>query len=273
MQDCWHASAASTQLYQKRGVTVPKTSIATSQITPHTALTASKKHCYNTAPANLMQSKTSVLHAFQLVCYSRIKLLMDSSASCSAACSRSKSCPMLHYCSPKCCIIDCCSTYQHGWSCPSHLLIAPSIFLSVLTGPTLCHDCCSACEHEMCAQAVSAMAVSPWAQYPPRIAVAMRANKRNARVMVYEVLVGADAGSPFGSSALCVSQANIAESLTIKVLTSIPSPHPVPHACDTTTHFLCSLIDRNVCMLTALQSCGCQVHCCRLCQVVLAKAM
>ena len=273
MQDCWHASAASTQLYQKRGVTVPKTSIATSQITPHTALTASKKLCYNTAPANLMQSKTSVLHAFHFVCYSRIKLSMDSSASCSAACSRSKSCPMLHYCSPKCCIIDCCSTYQHGWSCPSHLLIAPSIFLFVLTGPTLCHDCCSACEHEMCAQAVSAMAVSPWAQYPPRIAVAMRANKRNARVMVYEVLVGADAGSPFGSSALCVSQANIAERLTIKVLTSIPSPHPVPHACDTTTHFLCSLIDRNICMLTALQSCGCQVHCCRLCQVVLAKAM
>lgn len=65
-------------------------------------------------------------------------------------------------------------------------------------------------------KAVSAMAVSPWAQYPPRIAVAMRANKRNARVMVYEVLVGADAGSPFGSSALCVSQANIVESLTIK---------------------------------------------------------
>ncbi len=51
----------------------------------------------------------------------------------------------------------------------------------------------------------------------------MRANKRNARVMVYEVLVGADAGSPFGSSALCVSQANIAESLTIKVLSFTPS--------------------------------------------------
>lgn len=68
-------------------------------------------------------------------------------------------------------------------------------------------------------QAVSAMAVSPWAQYPPRLAVAMRANKRNARVMVYEVLVGADAGSPFGSSALCVCQANIAETLTIKVPT------------------------------------------------------
>ncbi len=62
------------------------------------------------------------------------------------------------------------------------------------------------------------MAVSPWAQYPPRLAVAMRANKRTATVIVYEVLVGADAGSPFGSSALCVSQANIAETLTIKVL-------------------------------------------------------
>ena len=45
----------------------------------------------------------------------------------------------------------------------------------------------------------------------------MRANKRNARIMVYEVLVGADAGSPFGSSALCVSQANVAETLSIKV--------------------------------------------------------
>lgn len=66
-------------------------------------------------------------------------------------------------------------------------------------------------------QAVSAMACSPCAQYPPRLAVAMRANKRNARIMVYEILVGADAGSPFGSSALCISQANIAETLTIKV--------------------------------------------------------
>lgn len=66
-------------------------------------------------------------------------------------------------------------------------------------------------------QAVCAMACSPWAQYPPRLAVAMRANKRNARVMVFEVLVGADAGSPFGSSALCISQANIAETLSIKV--------------------------------------------------------
>lgn len=45
----------------------------------------------------------------------------------------------------------------------------------------------------------------------------MRANKRNARIMVYEVLVGADAGSPFGSSALCLSQANIPETLSIKV--------------------------------------------------------
>lgn len=66
-------------------------------------------------------------------------------------------------------------------------------------------------------QAVSAMACSPGAQYPPRLAVAMRANKRNARIMLYEVLVGPDAGSPFGSSALCVSQANIAETLSIKV--------------------------------------------------------
>ena len=66
-------------------------------------------------------------------------------------------------------------------------------------------------------QAVSAMACSPHAQYPPRLAVAMRSNKRNARIMVYEVLVGADAGSPFGSSALCISQANIAETLSIKV--------------------------------------------------------
>ena len=80
----------------------------------------------------------------------------------------------------------------------------------------------------MVLQAVSAMAVSPWAQYPPRMAVAMRANKRNARVMVYEVLVGADAGSPFGSSALCVSQANIAESLTIKVVTPSASACPAP---------------------------------------------
>ena len=34
-------------------------------------------------------------------------------------------------------------------------------------------------------QAVSAMALSPWAQYPPRLAVDMRINKRNARVMVF----------------------------------------------------------------------------------------
>ena len=122
-------------------------------------------------------------------------------------------------------------------------MIAPSIFLSVLTRPPLCGDCRCRCEHEMCVQAVSAMAVSPWAQYPPRIAVAMRANKRNARVMVYEVLVGADAGSPFGSSALCVSQANIAESLTIKVLSFTPSKHSVPHACNTSMHLLCSLIE------------------------------
>lgn len=66
-------------------------------------------------------------------------------------------------------------------------------------------------------QAVSAMACSPSAQYPPTLAVAMRANKRNVRIMVYQVLVGADAGSPFGSSALCISQANIAEALSIKV--------------------------------------------------------
>lgn len=66
-------------------------------------------------------------------------------------------------------------------------------------------------------QAVSATALSPWAQYPPRLAVAVRVNKRNARVMVFEVLVGADAGSPFGSSALCLSQTNLVESLTIKV--------------------------------------------------------
>lgn len=66
-------------------------------------------------------------------------------------------------------------------------------------------------------QAVSAMASSPSAEYPPTLAVAMRANKRNARIMVYQVLVGADAGSLFGSSALCISQANIAETLSIKV--------------------------------------------------------
>ncbi|KAL3142970.1 hypothetical protein ABBQ38_003253 [Trebouxia sp. C0009 RCD-2024] len=65
-------------------------------------------------------------------------------------------------------------------------------------------------------KAVSAMASSPCAQYPPTLAVAMRANKRNARIMVYQVLVGADAGSLFGSSALCISQANIAETLSIK---------------------------------------------------------
>ncbi len=117
----------------------------------------------------------------------------------------------------------------------------------------------------MCAQAVSAMAVSPWAQYPPRIAVAMRANKRNARVMVYEVLVGADAGSPFGSSALCVSQANIVESLTIKVLSFTPSLHSMLHACNTTMHLICSLIGRDICMPRPLQSCGFKVHCCRLC--------
>ena len=145
-----------------------------------------------------------------------------------------------------------------------------SIFVSVLTRPIF-GDCCNAREHEMRAQAVSAMAVSPWAQYPPRIAVAMRANKRNARVMVYEVLVGADAGSPFGSSALCVSQANIVESLTIKVLSFTPSLHCVPHACGTSMHLLCSLIGRDICMPRPLQCCGCQVHCCRLCMATQSR--
>lgn len=72
----------------------------------------------------------------------------------------------------------------------------------------------------LCVQAVSAIAVNPWAQYPPRIAVAMRANKRNVRVMVFEVQAAADSTSPFDPSALCIHQVNVAESLTIKVQTS-----------------------------------------------------
>lgn len=61
------------------------------------------------------------------------------------------------------------------------------------------------------------MALNPWAQYPAKIAVAMRADKRNVRVMVFEVHTGTDATSPFGSSALCVHQSNVVESLAIKV--------------------------------------------------------
>lgn len=45
----------------------------------------------------------------------------------------------------------------------------------------------------------------------------MRTNKRNARIMVFEIQSAADSGSPFGVSALCIHQMNVAESLTIKV--------------------------------------------------------
>ena len=48
----------------------------------------------------------------------------------------------------------------------------------------------------------------------------MRANKRNVRVMVFEVQPAADSASPFDPSALCIHQVNVAESLTIKVQTS-----------------------------------------------------
>lgn len=55
------------------------------------------------------------------------------------------------------------------------------------------------------------------ATYPPRLAVAVRLNKRSVRLMVYEVLVGADTLAAKGSSALCTAQCEVAESLQVKV--------------------------------------------------------
>ena len=100
MQGCWHAITALAQLFQKRSVMVHKTSIAASQITPHTASTAYKavttQHLQK-----LMQAKCSVFPALQFVCNSSIKSSVDSSASC----SHIKSCPLQHCCSPTCCNI------------------------------------------------------------------------------------------------------------------------------------------------------------------------
>jgi len=62
MPNCWHAGTALAQLYQKRSVMVPKTSIAASQTTPHTASTANKavttQHLQE-----LMQAKSSYMHS------------------------------------------------------------------------------------------------------------------------------------------------------------------------------------------------------------------
>lgn len=50
-----------------------------------------------------------------------------------------------------------------------------------------------------------------------RLAVATRSSKRSIRVMVWEVLPGADITVSLGAAALCEAQAELAEPLTVKV--------------------------------------------------------
>ncbi|KAK9806735.1 hypothetical protein WJX72_000925 [[Myrmecia] bisecta] len=65
---------------------------------------------------------------------------------------------------------------------------------------------------------VTAIALDTKSGYPPRLAVASRTNKKSVRVLVYEVLAGADAASPFGSTALCIAQTELNEPLSVKAM-------------------------------------------------------
>ncbi|KAK9804448.1 hypothetical protein WJX73_002374 [Symbiochloris irregularis] len=49
-----------------------------------------------------------------------------------------------------------------------------------------------------------------------RMAVAMRSSRRSVRIMVFEVLAGADVSTTLGAAALCEAQAELAEPLAVK---------------------------------------------------------
>ena len=53
--------------------------------------------------------------------------------------------------------------------------------------------------------------------YPPRLAVATKPGKRLVRVLLYELLGGGGNGLPRGATAMCTGQAQIADSLSVKV--------------------------------------------------------
>ena len=59
--------------------------------------------------------------------------------------------------------------------------------------------------------------------HPPRLAAAVRQGKRNVRVLIYEVLAGADAALPHGVAALCISQAELSEPLSVKASQDVPA--------------------------------------------------
>jgi hypothetical protein len=56
--------------------------------------------------------------------------------------------------------------------------------------------------------------------FPPRLAIATKTGKRLVRVLFYELLGGGGTGLPRGATAMCTGQAEIMESLSVKVLTS-----------------------------------------------------
>ena len=52
-----------------------------------------------------------------------------------------------------------------------------------------------------------------------RVAVALRSSRRSVRIMVFEVLPGADVALSLGAGALCEAQVELAEPLAVKVWT------------------------------------------------------
>ena len=66
----------------------------------------------------------------------------------------------------------------------------------------------------------TAIAGDPMTGFPPRLAIATKTGKRLVRVLFYELLGGGGNGLPRGATAMCTSQAEITESLSIKVTPS-----------------------------------------------------
>jgi hypothetical protein len=66
-------------------------------------------------------------------------------------------------------------------------------------------------------QGITCMAMDGAGGYPPRLAVAVRSGKKSSRLMVYEVVAGADVALPVGLSAMCTAQGEVPEPLLIKV--------------------------------------------------------
>ena len=65
--------------------------------------------------------------------------------------------------------------------------------------------------------------------YPPRLAVATKPGKRLVRVLLYELLGGGSNGLPQGATAMCTGQAQITDSLSIKVLLDMLRPLRCPY--------------------------------------------